>query len=165
MTAPATLIEDQIAALMVADSRFDDVLAFFRGVPYRVPSQYWPYAMVVIATETTLQEFTGNRVERAYSGVIQFNVMHQDVVEVASRTARIPSYDTVHALVDSTVAFFKAAANRSLGGFTFTGGGVEAIVIGEDQIEYGFAPQNDRDDAFMNYGTVPFEVRTMEAMG
>jgi len=164
MTAPATLIEDQIAALMGADSRFDAVLAFFRGVPYRVPTQYWPYAMIVVATETTLQEFTGNRVERAYGGVIQFNVLHQDVVEVVARTARIPSYTTVHELVNATVACFKAAAQRSLGGYTFTGGGVEAIVIGEDQIEYGFAPQNDRDDAFMNYGTVPFEVRTMEAL-
>jgi hypothetical protein len=165
MTAPATLIEDQIASLMVSDSRFDTLNAIFRGVPYRVPTQYWPYAMVVIATETTLQEFTGGKVERGYAGVIQFHVIHQDVVEVTGRTARIPSYDVVHVLVNSTVVAFKEETKRSLAGFTFVTGAVEQIVIGEDQIEYGFAPQNDRDDAFMNYGSVPFVVRTMESMG
>jgi len=163
MTAPATTIEDTIAATMVAADSLSTLNAVFRGVPYRVAAQYWPYALVVITSELTAGQMTGNKHEREYTGLIQVNAVHQDVTTVTARSARITSYTTVHDLVNAVVALFKAEANRALGSVAVTGGAVYAIEVGEDMIEYGLAP-GEREDSYTNYGSVPFVVRTLETM-
>jgi len=166
MTAPPTTIEDQIASIILAESDLDDLKAVFRGMAYRVPMQYWPYAEVIIFTETTVRELTGNKHERAYSGVIFVRVSYQDIVAVSSRTARIPSFELLHTYVDDIVTLFKEAANRSLQNLAVANGAVDRIDVGTDQIDYniGQAPGYERTETFANEGTVPFTVYTWESL-
>lgn len=165
MTAPASLIEAQMATLMAADTNLDDLKRLYLGVPYNVPTQDYPYAVIVIDNEETEKEYTGNRVIRLYSGAIIINVIHQDIPEtVTERIARVPSYTVMRDLVDTVVKLFKATTNRNLAGFSFGTGSVQMIAVGEELIEYGITAQQDRTDSFSNYGIIPFAVRTMEAM-
>lgn len=164
MTASVTLIEDQIATIMLAASALDDLNAVIRGVPYRVATQYYPFATVAVVSETTISRLTGNRHERAYAGIIQFETRHQDVESVDDRTARVSSYAEIHHLVDQTVRLFKSEAQRTLGGLSLESGAVTQIVIGDDQIEYGVAPEPGRTDNYRNIGVLPFVVETLEVM-
>ena len=101
MTAPASLIEQQMAVLMAADTALDSLKRLYLGVPYHVPTQDHPYAVIVVDNEETEKEYTGNRVVRVYSGAIIINVFHQDIPEVVTeRIARVPSYTVMRDLVD-----------------------------------------------------------------
>ena len=163
MTATATVIEDAIASLIVGDSNLSSLNAVYRGVPFSVPAMYYPFAVVVIHDEVTTRRFTGNQHVREYSGVIHIEVLYQDVAEVTSRTARVPSYPVVHELVGAVIRLFKAEANKTLGDPALTSGSVEQIIIGDDPIEYG-VQMDERENTISNYGVVPFTVRTMEVM-
>lgn len=169
MTASATTIEDKIAEIMLADSALDDLKLVIRGVPYSVPTQYCPYALVVIATEEVVGKLTGGKREKAYTGVIQVNIPHnQDFLVVVDRTARIASYAQVHELIAAIVALFSKTANQQLGNLAVTGGAVREILIGDDLVVYGERTEADEESPRVNtfnFGEVPFVVRTMESAG
>jgi hypothetical protein len=165
MTAPASLIEQQMAVLIEADTALASLKRLYLGVPYKVPTQDYPYAVVVVDNEETEKEYTGNHVVRAYSGAVIINVLHQDIPKtVTGKIARVPSYETMRDLVDAVVKLFKTTANRNLTGFTFENGLVQQIIMGDELIEYGITAQQERTDNFTNYGIIPFVVKTMEVM-
>jgi hypothetical protein len=161
MAAGTTAIKQRIVDLMIANSDHDSVLVFFQGVPYRVPIQYYPFCMVAIINEATEGRTTGNRHQRVYQGVIEFEAILQDNYTVTTRQAIIPSSATVDTLVNATIELFKTAANQRLNALTFTGGAVDEFIIGE-QAEYGIEPATDREDSLNNFGIVPFVCRTWE---
>lgn len=163
--APASLIERKIAEVMVAEPGLDALKRLYLGLPYSVPTEDYPYVSIVIDTERTEEEYTGGRVIRAYHGVIITNVLHQDIADRTERIARVPSYEVIREIMNTMIRLFKKQENRNLGGFGWSSGAVQVFAIADqDQVEYGVTALQDRENAFNNYGVIPFNVRTMETI-
>lgn len=165
--AVPTEIAQQIAAIMVADSELDSIDMLFVGIPYAVQAQYDRWSIVVVDSEQTEQLLTGNKVFRTYTGAIVINARLQDdlsAVGASGRVQQLSGYTTVNTLVDTTVKLFKTAINRRLGNFAVTGGMVENFEVGEPGIEYGIAAEQERTDAYLHFGTIPFQCRTLETI-
>lgn len=160
-------IAEQIATLMVADSDLNSIDMVYIGAPYAVPGQYDRWAVVVIDAEQTEQALTGNKVFRTYAGAIVVNVRQRDTFSAVGATGRIEkvdSYADCNALTDTIVRLFKTTANRSLNNLAVTGGAVHDFAVGEPGIEYGLAAEQDRDNAYLQFGIIPFECETLETM-
>lgn len=171
MSSNADLIEERIATIMADESTLDG-LTFYLGVPYEIPIQDYSVeheaggaAIVVVNAEDTLTEFTGNRVARAYYGIILIEVIQQDIpAEVTSRIKRVPSYRKMRNLCEQVIRLFKATAYRDLNELTFDNGRVDTFTLGRDQIEYGEGAESPRTNSMVNYAQIPFSVETTETM-
>ena len=165
MTTNAELIERKIAEVLEATSDFDTLNSIYLGLPYKVPTANYPYAVVVVDRELTDAEATGGRVFRAYEGAFVVAVLQQDLPQVLSgRTKIVPSYAAMRGFVDAFVRTFKETANRSLGDLTLSNGRVVDFIVGEDTIEYGWSYAEERADAVNNFGIVPFRAIAVEVM-
>jgi len=159
----ATAIKQQIVTLMKANSAHNSVNLFLKGTPYKVPTQYYPICIVAIVSESTVGRMTGNKHEREYAGIIEFETLIQDIwmSSISNREVVVPSAATIDTLVQATIALFKTTSNQRLGNLSVTGGAVDEFIIGE-QAEYGVEPSVDRPDSLNNFATIPFVCRTLE---
>ena len=169
MTAAKEAIEQKIIDLMLAESALDGLRVIFRGLPYAVAQEHYPFAEVLIESERTESVMTGNLHRRVYDGVITINVRGQDAIQVANRTATVESYRTVQTLVDAIIDLFKRPANLTLADLTFSNGAVLGFQIGT-QAEYGISIRyrsgsvraQARANAYDNMGSVTFSCITQE---
>lgn len=168
MATPITTIEEQIAAIMVAESSLDNVDMMYLGVPYAVPAEYNIWSIITIDTERTERQMTGARHERVYLGSIIVNVRQQDnpftAIGGSGRVQRVSSYSTMQTLGNAVVDLFKQTANQSLQNLTFVTGGVTEMIIGDEAVQYGIEATQERIDAYRNSVVIPFAVATLETM-
>lgn len=161
MATPATVIAETMVDLMIADSDFDAANAFIVGPWYVLARQYYPVCTVHITGVIEDARMTGNRRRMAYSGLIQFETIIQDVMTVASRKHVMTSTTTVNDLVDNAVAFFSESGNLKLGNPTIDRGAIDEIEIAAGAVEY---PAFERDNTWYAIAAVPFDVYTWEVM-
>lgn len=165
MTTVATAIETKIAQLMAAATSLSSLDIIILGLPYDVLAQYDRYAVVVVDSEAVVREWTGNRVLRGYQGAIIINVRQPDLTltSVEEGIAQVPSHSTVQDLVNATVVLLRTTGNLDLGAMPVTNGVVQRIQVGQ-QIEYGLAYSQERQNAYGTSGIIPFVVEAAETM-
>lgn len=165
MSEPLELIENQIGAIMTAESALDGLDRIYLGVPFASLSEHDQWSVVSIDSEQTVRELTGSTFIRLYVGAIILNVRQQDALTLISeRVYRVSSYATMHALANAVVELFRTSTNRALQNLSFANGGVLKIVVGEETVEYGINVETERIDAFSNSAIIPFLVETKEVL-
>lgn len=160
-----TDIENAIRTIMLADSEFNRLKAIFRGVPLKVPLQFYPYAEIVITNWVNHDLLTGGFQVREYRGQARFWDKAQDMPEVVARAANVDSYVVIQELVDAFVYRFTLSANKTLGGLTFSGtpqGHVQAFEPFGGL--YGYEDRETKPNNIDNFGIVDFSCRTLERM-
>lgn len=158
----ASEIERGIGQRLSNLSELADIQRIYLGMPYNVPTQFWPYIMVVVDVETTAEVYTGNRLLRVYSGAIVVNLIHQDIPEtVLGKIVRVPSYSDMRDWVEAIKHDLQAA--QTLPEATIENGFIRTVQIGEQAIQYGLAAEVDRPDAYINFAVIPFDVEVVEA--
>lgn len=160
-----TDIENAVRTIMSADANFNAVQAFFRGVPLAVPLQYYPYCEIIITNWVNLELLTGNFQIREYRGQVRFWAKAQDMPGVTTRSGDVASYKVVQELCDAFVYRFGLAANKTLGGLTFTGT-IQGHVQHFEPFGglYGYEERDTRPNNIDNFGIVDFSCRTSERM-
>lgn len=162
----ADAIERGMAELLASQPGLAEVRRFYLGQPYDVPTQHWPWMMVVVDTEESDDQMTGGRVARAYSGAVVVNVHHQDLPEAVSgvdvRIVQVPSYARLRSFTEAVIAVLKSDAGQTLGGLALDNGFIRRVVVGEELVQYGLAAESERSDSLINYGVIPFTVETVE---
>lgn len=156
-------IEKQIAALMVADSPFDDIVKFKIGIQYRIPFEDYPICEIVITEGIAVDEETGVKTMQ-YIGTIRFEVISVDSTDtIAVRTEVISSYIEVDAFVSAAIDLFRTKANQTLGSLTGSSPdwAVNLFEL-EGSVLFGFGQRDERDDNYQNFGALPFVCETRE---
>ena len=156
-------IEKQVAALMVADSDFDDIVKFKIGIQWKIPKQDYPLCEIVITEGDAISEETATKTMQ-YIGNIRFEVISVDTLtNVASRTEAINSYLEIDAFVSAAVDLFRTKANQTLNGLTGLSPdwGVNNFEL-EGSVLFGFGQRDERSDNYQNFGALPFLCETRE---
>ena len=154
----------KVIEYMVADSRFDDITAFFVGSPMRVMSELIPNCEIAIITSDTIEVVLGGRQKHNYFGQCRFYDNFQDLITVTDRVGIVPSYQSIYKFCNHFKSLFMERANRTLGGYAGTIDSIAFTVveIAMGELAYGINPDDERLENWSNFGKVEFRISTYE---
>lgn len=155
-----TELEQALIDLFKADSAFDGVAAFARGVVYLSPMEWFPLCEVVIGSREERGEETGMHLF-VYQGDITFSIQTPDNLAVngATRTIEVPSHDAVAELADAAILLLNAPP-ANLGGFVSADGKERVRQVLAHSPQYTIAPSRSRANNLENLTIVKVVIQT-----
>ena len=153
-------IEDRVRAILKADSAFDDVAVFVRGVMPDPIAQHWfPLAEIMVDTEDEDAEFRVTHVDGyRYGGFVQFSALLPDHPEVADRESDIASYDQVAVWANRCLLLLNAA--QTLSDLVSSDGKERVRQVNVALPKYAIGPSRARQNNLDALAMVQFDVRT-----